>query len=262
MLTTSGGNPRRRHHVTTEKIKLLEQRMATFEVKEELTLGKVQSVLRISKLLSDTSNNFKGYHFTIVNQIENDDEAAAEQRALGRHDIKVMLLINCLAELIKRGPEIDQTAYQQQVVSNTTPSVTDDRMCLIDRQLESLEDSVRDIRKALGVPGIAKSVLANYLEEIASRKAELQGLNREILSLNDYRERKEKASRTKQDLFNPRVVTSHQIEESSNEKDGPLIDHTASRSSEATTPSRSERLVNRQLVCALRSILQLENSFS
>ena len=40
-------------------------RVATMEIKEELTKGDMQSILRMSKLLSDVSNDFKTYHLAI-----------------------------------------------------------------------------------------------------------------------------------------------------------------------------------------------------
>ena len=38
--------------------------------KEELTKGDIQSILRMSKLLGDLSNDLKLYHFVMVDQIE------------------------------------------------------------------------------------------------------------------------------------------------------------------------------------------------
>ena len=60
------------------------------ELKEELTKSDIQSVHRISKLLSDVSNEFKTYHFAIVDQLDNYEVADSEQEALGDHKLKVM----------------------------------------------------------------------------------------------------------------------------------------------------------------------------
>ena len=61
MLSKSGStcNPQRRLDAATGTIKLLEKRIDTMEIKEELTKSDIQSVLRMSKLLSDMSNDFK-----------------------------------------------------------------------------------------------------------------------------------------------------------------------------------------------------------
>ena len=40
------------------------------EIKEQLTKGDMHSLLSMSKLLSEVSNDFKTYHFTVVDQLE------------------------------------------------------------------------------------------------------------------------------------------------------------------------------------------------
>ena len=65
-----------------------------------MTKSDIQSVLRMSKLLSDMSNNFKTHHFTIVDQVDNDEQAGSEQEVLDDHELKVMELIDCIGELI------------------------------------------------------------------------------------------------------------------------------------------------------------------
>ena len=65
---------------------------------------------------------------------------------------------------------------------------------LVDRHLDCLENSVQDIRRAIETPGLEKYALKNYLAEIVSLKEELQGLKREILSLDYYQDSNERAS--------------------------------------------------------------------
>ena len=60
------------------------------ELKEELTKSDIQSVHRISKLLSDVSNEFKTYRFAIVDQLDNYEVADSEQEALDDHKHRVM----------------------------------------------------------------------------------------------------------------------------------------------------------------------------
>ena len=47
------------------------------------------------------SNDFKTYHFAIVDQLKNDEEAEEEQRVLDDHQLKVMELIDRIGELIE-----------------------------------------------------------------------------------------------------------------------------------------------------------------
>ena len=75
MLTRAGGsNPRRRRDTAAGTIKPLEKRIDTMEIKEELTNADFQLILRTSKLLDDVSNDFKEYHFAIIDQLENDED--------------------------------------------------------------------------------------------------------------------------------------------------------------------------------------------
>ena len=99
MLTRAGSNPRRRRDAATGTIRLLEKRIDTVEIKEELSKGDVHSILRTSKLLSDLSNDFKSYHFPMVDRFENDDDAEAEEDTLDQHELKVMELIDRIKEL-------------------------------------------------------------------------------------------------------------------------------------------------------------------
>ena len=66
---------------------------------------------------------------------------------------------------------------------------------LVDKQLESLEDLVRNIQRVAETPDCADTqVLTECLDEIRSLKAELEGLEMEILALDDYERCKEIAS--------------------------------------------------------------------
>ena len=60
----------------------LERRTGTLEIKECLTESIRQSALRTNKLLSDVTADFKNYHFSKVDQLENEDDVKAEQEIL------------------------------------------------------------------------------------------------------------------------------------------------------------------------------------
>lgn len=64
------------------------------DLKKQLTKNHIQSVLRLSKLLSGVSNDFKTYHFAIVNQLQNNEKAVSENKVLDGHEFKVMQLID------------------------------------------------------------------------------------------------------------------------------------------------------------------------
>ena len=67
-----------------------------------------------------------------------------------------------------------------------SPLFTNNR--LVDRHLDSLKDSARDVRRALEAPDVGKHFLTNYLVKIASLEGKLQGLKSQILSIDDYEE--------------------------------------------------------------------------
>ena len=54
-----------------------------------------------SKLLSEVSNDFKMYHFAIVDQFEGDAEEVVEQEILDQHGIKVLELVDRIGQLVK-----------------------------------------------------------------------------------------------------------------------------------------------------------------
>ena len=60
-MLTRGSNPKKPINAAAGTINLMEERIGTMELKEELTKGDIQSILRMSKLLSDVSNDFKTY---------------------------------------------------------------------------------------------------------------------------------------------------------------------------------------------------------
>ena len=65
MLTRLGGNPQRCMRSGHRDNQATQATVATMEIKEQLTKGDMQSILRMSKLLSDVSNDFKTYHFSM-----------------------------------------------------------------------------------------------------------------------------------------------------------------------------------------------------
>ena len=71
------------------------------EIKKELTKSGMKSILRMSKLLSDVSNDFKTCHFAILDQLESDEDAEIEQETLDQHELKVMELIDCFGKLVE-----------------------------------------------------------------------------------------------------------------------------------------------------------------
>ena len=70
MLTRSGASVCRRRDAAIGTIELLEHWTTVLEGKESLTEDNRQSALRMNGLLSSVSVDFKSYHFTLVDPIE------------------------------------------------------------------------------------------------------------------------------------------------------------------------------------------------
>ena len=167
-----------------------------------MTVLDKQSVLRLNRMLESLCREFKECHQVVVAGLGQDDDLEQEQLALDEHQNQVLDLIECISALAVR-PTIGD--------SDVLP--TNDR--LIDRQFESMEESVRDVKRAVQTHRVGGRVLTHYLDKITSLEANLQGLQKEILSLDDNRKRKERASSIKNDLFDLIVTISHRLEESS-----------------------------------------------
>ena len=71
------------------------------EVKSELSESDRQSALRMSKMVNDVTTDFKAYHFSIVDQITDQEDARAEQEIPTEHGLKVMNLIHRICKLIE-----------------------------------------------------------------------------------------------------------------------------------------------------------------
>ena len=105
MLTRSDTHYVRRHRdAAIGTIDLLERRTAVLEHKEFLTYDDRQSALRMKGLLSSVTSDFKSYHFNLIDSIENEDEAKAEQAILQEHELKIMDLVNRLGRLMRVPP--------------------------------------------------------------------------------------------------------------------------------------------------------------
>ena len=145
------------------------------EVKEELTKGDIKSILRMSKLLSDVSKDFKMYHLAIVDQLEGDEDEAAEHFVLYQRETKVMEMIDRNVELVGEPSQKDKDPdgeFETPKSSDLPPTITNDRM--VDRQLDILDDTARAIKRNVEVSGVDESILVNYMDKIKSLEEELK----------------------------------------------------------------------------------------
>ena len=95
-------NPRARRGVVRGSVTRLEDKVAKLEKKETLTDKDRQSIVRALKRLQELNEEFKTYHYSIVELMaEEEDEALAEeQKTLDDHENKVEDLIERLEDMI------------------------------------------------------------------------------------------------------------------------------------------------------------------
>ena len=91
-----------RNNITYLKTKLakLEEKETLIE-KEQMTVSKM-----VKKLAGGLSAEFKTYHCTIVDQIEDQDKLTKEQAVLDDHEDKVEDLTECLEDLVKNSEPV------------------------------------------------------------------------------------------------------------------------------------------------------------
>ena len=161
-------NPYRRREASRESLLILEDRVAVLEGKKELTDHDRQSALRISKMVGDVSAEFKSYHFSIVDQIEEEEEAKGEQKLLTEHELKVMLLIDRLGKIIEvPGPA---EGRDNEVLR---------------KRIERVEKSYRRLKTEVDEtgPGLDVYALSGFDDRVKNYEAELRSVNRDLVSM-------------------------------------------------------------------------------
>ena len=172
MLTRSGPHGiRRRRDAAIGTIELLERRTAVLEHKESLTDDDRQSALRMNGLLSSVTADFKSYHFTLIDSIENEDEAKAEQAILQEHELKIMDLVDRLGKLMAVPPKENPIT----------------ELDLLSKRIDQVEKSYRVIKDAFDSHGPEMDIytLQEKEESIEDSKSQLQEINKELLSVKD-----------------------------------------------------------------------------
>ena len=166
-------NPRRCRDVSRESILMLEQKIMLLEVKSEFSENDRQSALRMSKLINDITADFKVYHFSIVEQITDEEEARAEQGILTEHELKVMNLINQIRKIIGVPGSVGKKEDKGKII-----------LC---KRIDRLKRSYRTIKAEVdnNGPGVDVHTLQSYEEWVKSYEEELRRINGNLSSIDD-----------------------------------------------------------------------------
>ena len=160
------------------------------------------------KMLESMCSEFKAYHYEIVDRLETDEDAKREQEYFDEHQRKTMEFIDRLGDLLSKPQPDDPT----QAMMNGR---------LVDRKMDHIDGSVKTIKRVLDDPKVVdQHALSNYMDKVKSLESELQGLKREILSLDDYGGRIGRASDIEGAIFNMKVVISRLAETKKEHKKG------------------------------------------
>ena len=181
MLTRSGAaGVRRRRDACTGTIELLERRTEVLELKEILTDDDRQSALRMSGLIGTITSDFKKFHFTLVDSIEEEEEARAEQTVLHDHELKVMDLIDRLGRLVA-------------VPQKNKPMTALD---LLRKRIDQVEKNYGITRAELDEHGHEMDIykLQEQEESIDDSKSEIRKISRDLLSMEDVGDLEDKVT--------------------------------------------------------------------
>ena len=124
-------------------------------------------------MINDVTADFKAYHFSIVDQITDEEEARAEQEILTEHELKVMNLIDRIGKIIEIPGSVGKQEAKEKII--------------LRKRVNRVEKFYRSIKAEVDYEGHGVDVytLQGYEERVRSYEAELRGINRDILSIDD-----------------------------------------------------------------------------
>ena len=112
-------NPRARRKVVLASVKRIETKVTTLEEKEALTVKDREWAARSLNRLKELNEEFRGYHYSIVELMEEEAVLAEEQKPLDDHENDVEDLTGRLEGLITSGdPLVKPTLYARCYVSS------------------------------------------------------------------------------------------------------------------------------------------------
>ena len=128
-------------------------------------------------MVNDVTTDFKAYHFSIVDQITDEEDARAEQEILTEYELKVMNLIDRICKLIEVQGSVGKKEDREKIVLRK-------RMNWVEKFYSTIKTEVDE-----DGPGVDVYTIQSYDERVKSNQAELQGINGDLLSIDDSDER-------------------------------------------------------------------------
>ena len=169
MLTRSGASVHRCKDMAIGTIELLERRTTVLEGKESLTEDDRHSALRMNELLSSVTTDFKNYHFTLVDSIEDDEEAQREQATLHEHELKVIELVERLGRL---------TAIPEKAKPMTELDIFCKRIDFVERSYRKIKEPFENFGEGMDIYS-----LRGQEDKIKDLKQELKEIKKDLISV-------------------------------------------------------------------------------
>ena len=165
---------RRRRGAVRASITKLVDRVRDLERKADLSASEVLAALRSVERLKELDDDFKQYHFAVVDLLEDEDEEKTEQAILDEHDERVAKLTDRLQTLTTRPKKRGEPTEEQK---------------LLRKRLEYIESNIGDIKDVVGLiapgPDMDRELVEEYREQIGTLKQELMDVSRRILALKE-----------------------------------------------------------------------------
>ena len=171
---------RKRRGVTRASITRLEDRVGTFEIKEEINHNDRLAIQRLLKRLETLDADFKTFHFVIVDLTDDEEALQTEQAALDDHDDRVAGLTDRIQELLSGGE-----------LKHSPSEAAADCSAPLYKQLVRIEEEIRETQEILEPlspgPDTDRCLLGQLEEQCTGMRAELASVRRSITMLTEER---------------------------------------------------------------------------
>ena len=165
---------RRRRGVAKASITKLIDRVLELEHKPKLTNTDRLTAQRLQQRLTDLDGDFKRYHLSIVDVLENDEEQTREQAVIDDHDNKVTELFTRILRLTMEEEREEEAKL--------------DPRKHLSKRLQHLERNLRTVATAVSSavehPRVDRCLLEQYDEQLNGFRLEVFDVTRSILSLD------------------------------------------------------------------------------
>ena len=184
---------RRRRGVAKASITKLADRVIELERKPKLTNTERLTAQRLQQRLLELDGDFKRFHFSIVDDLESEEDQEREQAIIDDQDTKVTDLFTRLAPLA--------------VEEKHEEVVKIDPRDHLKKRLEHLERNLRTVAAAVSsameASDVHRCLLEQYDEQLSGFKLEVFDITRSMLSLaGDVSELSEYETRISKSIFN------------------------------------------------------------